>query len=99
MFMLTCLSLCTALAVGVPPLPVMAKTPPATGLQARVRDFPYGRLAIQQEDSDFIILEKSGSRGLRPHLPSVSIGSAVRVDAALIDSFEPSIDGGRDAQR
>lgn len=97
--MLTCLSLCTALAGGMQPLPVMAKTPPATDLHALVRDFPYGRLAIQLEDSDFIILEKSGSRGLRPRLPSVSIGGAVRVDAALIDSFEPSINGGRDAQR
>lgn len=97
--MLTCLSLCTALAGGVPPLPLMAKTPPATGLHACVRDFPYGRLAIHQEDNDFIILEKSGSPELRPHLPSVSIGSAVRVDAALIDSFEPSIDGGKNAKR
>lgn len=97
--MIACLSLCTALAGGAPPLPVVAKSSPATDLHTLVRDFPYGNLAIQLEDGDFIIVEKSRSPRQRLPLPSIPIGSAVRVDAALIDRIESSIDGGSDARR
>jgi len=96
--MLTCLSLCSVLAIGVSPLPVMAKAPTSTDQHAVIRDFSYGRLFVHLEDNDFIILEKTPSPQPRHSLLSIPVGSAVKVDAALIERLAPPINGGSDAK-